>query len=110
MREWVTLLEPPAQRVFAATFDTRMHSPHVPGSAAAGAWRLLNKRGFEVAAEAESFWVTGLRGPLRDGELDRAYAWGVGLSGLVLESHPAGPPARRAPTAAPPGEHGAARR
>jgi hypothetical protein len=35
--------------------------------------------------------VTGLRGPLRDGELARAYAWGVGLSGLVLESHPAGP-------------------
>ena len=75
----------------AATFDTRIHTPHVPGSAAVGAWRVLRRDGYDVAAEAESFWVLGIRGPLRDGELDRARTWGVSLAGLVLDSQPAGP-------------------
>ncbi|WP_426594059.1 flavodoxin family protein [Cellulomonas sp. McL0617] len=84
VREWLHLLEPPGRPVWSATFDTRLHSPHVPGSAAVGAWRLLNRGGFELTAEAESFWVTGLKGPLREGELERAYTWGVSLSGLLL--------------------------
>ncbi|WP_034621399.1 hypothetical protein [Cellulomonas sp. URHE0023] len=84
VREWLHQLEQPNRPVYSATFDTRIHSPHVPGSAAVGAWRLLSKGGFELTAEAESFWVTGLRGPLRDGELDRAYEWGVSLSALLL--------------------------
>jgi hypothetical protein len=84
MREWLHQLDPPGRPVYAATFDTRIHSPHVPGSAAAGAWRLLAKGGFDITAEAESFWVTGIKGPLREGELDRAYEWGVSLSGLLL--------------------------
>ena len=84
MREWLHQLDPPGRPVYAATFDTRIHSPHVPGSAAAGAWHLLAKSGFEITAEAESFWVTGIKGPLREGELDRAYEWGVSLSGLLL--------------------------
>ena len=86
VREWLHRLDPPERDVHAATFDTRIHSPHVPGSAAVGAWRLLSKGGFDVSAEAESFWVTGITGPLRDGELDRAYAWGVSLSGLLPSS------------------------
>jgi len=84
VREWLHQLEPPNRPVYSATFDTRIHSPHVPGSAAVGAWRLLSKGGFELTAEAESFWVTGLKGPLREGELDRAYEWGVSLSALLL--------------------------
>ena len=84
VREWLHQLEPPNRPVYSATFDTRIHSPHVPGSAAAGAWRQLSKGGFELTAEAESFWVTGLKGPLREGELERAYEWGVSLSGLLL--------------------------
>ena len=71
VREWLRELEPPERPVHAATFDTRIHTPHVPGSAAVGAWRVLRRDGFEVSAEAESFWVLGIRGPLRDGELDR---------------------------------------
>src|SRR6218665_3169684 len=73
VREWLHQLDAPQRPVHAATFDTRIHSPHVPGSAAAGAWHLLAKAGFEITAEAESFWVTGIRGPLREGEVDRAY-------------------------------------
>jgi hypothetical protein len=34
VREWVESLEPPERAVCAATFDTRILSPHVPGSAA----------------------------------------------------------------------------
>jgi len=83
IREWLAELAPPERRVHAATFDTRIHSPHVPGSAAVGAWRALNRAGFAVSAEAESFWVMGIRGPLRDGELDRAHSWGVGLTELL---------------------------
>ena len=87
VREWLAALEAPERPVRAATFDTRIHSPHVPGSAAVGAWRALRRAGFDVAAEAESFWVLGTKGPLRDGELERAYSWGVGLTSLLLGGH-----------------------
>ncbi|WP_456826811.1 flavodoxin family protein [Cellulomonas sp. P5_E12] len=96
VREWLSSLEAPDRPVHAATFDTRIHSPHVPGSAAVGAWRVLSRAGFQVAAEAESFWVTGIKGPLRDGELDRARAWGVGLTGLLLGLRPTDPGQLRA--------------
>lgn len=91
VREWLRDLEPPERQVHAATFDTRIHSPHVPGSAAVGAWRVLRRAGFDVAAEAESFWVMGIKGPLREGELDRARAWGVSLTGLLLGARPMDP-------------------
>jgi hypothetical protein len=90
VREWLHDLEPPERPVGAATFDTRIHSPHVPGSAAVGAWRVLRRAHFRVAAEAESFWVMGTQGPLRDGELDRARSWGVGLTSLLADARPAG--------------------
>jgi hypothetical protein len=83
VREWLRELEPPERPVHAATFDTRIHTPHVPGSAAVGARRLLRRDGFQFSAEAESFWVLGIRGPLRDGELDRARSWGVSLVSLL---------------------------
>lgn len=91
VREWLSSVETPDRPVHAATFDTRIHSPHVPGSAAVGAWRVLRRAGFEVAAEAESFWVLGIKGPLREGELDRARAWGVGLTGLLRGVRPVDP-------------------
>jgi len=83
VREWLDSLDPLERSVQGATFDTRIHSPHIPGSAAVGAWRVLWHAGFVVTAEAESFWVLGTAGPLRDGELERARSWGVGLAGLL---------------------------
>jgi len=91
VREWLRELEPPERPVHAATFDTRIHTPHVPGSAAVGAWRVLRRDGYQVSAEAESFWVLGIRGPLRDGELDRAQSWGTSLVSLLRGPHPIGP-------------------
>ncbi len=83
VREWLASVEPPERPVRAATFDTRIHTPHLPGSAAVGAWRALRRAGFDVTAEAESFWVLGTQGPLRDGEDERAQTWGVSLASLV---------------------------
>ena len=91
VREWLRELEPPERPVHAATFDTRIHMPHVPGSAAVGAWRVLRRDGYQVSAEAESFWVLGIRGPLREGEIERARSWGTSLVSLLLGPHPIGP-------------------
>ena len=60
--------------------STARTSPARPRSARGGCcWHA----GFVVTAEAESFWVLGTAGPLRDGELERARSWGVGLAGLL---------------------------
>ena len=95
LRDWVASLEPPERAVYAATFDTRIYSPHLPGSAAVGAMRALRRAGLQLTAESESFWVLGTRGPLRDGELERAHAWGVELSGLLAGIRPKDPGAAR---------------
>ena len=109
LREWVTSLEPPERAVYAATFDTRIYAPHVPGSAAAGAMRALRRAGFQLTAESESFWVMATKGPLREGELDRARAWGVELSGLLSSIRPRSPSASTRPERAFPGADDAAR-
>jgi hypothetical protein len=68
----------------AVAFDTRVHRPLLPGSAARAAQRRLRRLGFRDAARPTSFWVDGTEGPLRRGELDRAEQWGAELAlGLV---------------------------
>jgi hypothetical protein len=47
----------------------------VPGSAARGAEKRLRRLGFRVVAAAESFNVTGTKGPLVPGEVERARCW-----------------------------------
>lgn len=80
IREWIeTVSAGPAQGGFA-TFDTRVARPRVPGSAARKARKALANKDFRPVADAESFWVTGLDGPLQDGELERAREWGRGLA------------------------------
>jgi hypothetical protein len=65
----------------AAAFDTRIdRSPALVGSAARGIARRLRHRGYELAAEPESFFVDDAEGPLAEGELDRARAWGQTLA------------------------------
>lgn len=86
LREWLEHLHSdgrrPADRM--ATFDTRVDKVrHLPGSAAKSAAKIAHKLGFEVAAKPESFYVQDVEGPLLDGELDRAQAWGqqLGMTG-----------------------------
>jgi hypothetical protein len=64
----------------AAAFDTRADkSPALTGSAARGIGKRLRRRGFELAADPESFFVDDAEGPLAEGELDRARDWGRAL-------------------------------
>lgn len=71
----------------AAAFDTRSHGDRgSTGSAAEAIAGLLTQAGCDLLAPAESFTVGGLRGPLDQGELDRAKAW---IGGLVRSVHAA---------------------
>lgn len=81
IREWLGAL--PRGTAAAATFDTRVRHPRVPGSAARAAERRLRGLGFRVAVPAETFWVEGSPGPLLAGEADRAREWGAGLATAV---------------------------
>lgn len=82
IREWIeTVLVPDGVRV--ATFDTSIHHLIQLGTAARAAARALRRRGLE-ATVGPSFWVTGMEGPLADGELARATAWGRELAERVV--------------------------
>jgi hypothetical protein len=68
----------------AAAFDTRLdRSPVLTGAAARGIAKRLRRRGYEVIADPESFLVEDSEGPLAEGELDRARAWGESLVELL---------------------------
>jgi hypothetical protein len=80
LREWLTSLQRSRGNVAASAFDTRIDKPRVPGSAARGAEKRLRKLGFRIAAPSESFYVTGVTGPLVEGEAERARLWGEELA------------------------------
>ena len=90
IREWLETLEPVPGGVAAAAFDTRVNHPRLPGSAAHGIDKRLRARGLKTIAPPESFWVTGMTGPLLPGETACAKAWGEGLGAtLVAAGHSA---------------------
>lgn len=66
----------------AAAFDTRVVSrvANIFGYAAGRIASSLKKKGANLVAEPEGFFVDGTKGPLTEGELERAAAWGKGLS------------------------------
>ena len=56
--------------------DTRFNlSSLITGSAAELMTRKLGKRGAAHLLPAESFFVEGMHGPLKSGELERAVTW-----------------------------------
>jgi len=75
MREWMAGL-PSGSAGFAA-FETRIWWS--PGSAPKHIAAALTAKGYREIAAPEKFIVTGRTDPLKDGELDRARAWGAGL-------------------------------
>jgi flavodoxin len=82
LRAWLRELVA-CEGVRAAAFDTRLdRSTALTGTAARGIARRLRQRGYEVVA-TESFLVQDAEGPLEDGELERARAWGEQLARLV---------------------------
>jgi hypothetical protein len=82
VREWLENL-PARPDLRAASFDTRVARPRVPGSAARAIRRRLRRRGTTPVDGPHSFFVEGSEGPLIDGELERARAWGTGLAAAI---------------------------
>jgi hypothetical protein len=79
VREWIGALEPSEAR--CCGFETRIWWS--PGSAAKTISALLREKGLGSAGPDQKFLVTGRYGPLKDGELERARAWGATLGGLL---------------------------
>jgi flavodoxin len=77
----------PRDGLKVATFDTRFKKPiALTGSAAHKIAKKLKRHGFDLVAEPESFFVRGMEGPLLDGEIERARAWGVELARKIAEA------------------------
>src|SRR5674476_96579 len=84
VREWLEHLHRGRHAERVATFDTKVGKVrHLPGSAAKGAAHAAQKLGYKTAAQPMSFYVQGVSGPLLEGELGRAQAWGerLGMAG-----------------------------
>ncbi len=79
IREWIGRASPRSD-LPVVTFDTRVEKRWVPGSAAKSAAAALRGHGFGHAERGPTFFVHGVEGPLADGELDRARAWGRELA------------------------------
>ena len=78
MREWMAGLSS-GSAGFAA-FETRIWWS--PGSAPKHIAAALTAKGYRKVAAPERFLVTGRTGPLKDGELGRARAWGATLASI----------------------------
>jgi hypothetical protein len=80
LREWLLAVQGVRPGLLVATFDTRIDRPRVPGSAARGAEKRLRRMGAHVVVRAESFYVSGTKGPLVGGEAERARRWAEHVS------------------------------
>ena len=88
VREWIDRMPFSAHRPWVATFDTRVTKVRrLPGSAARKAMRNLLGLGYRSDSTPESFYVEDTPGPLAEGELERAHAWGKRLASTLLH-HP----------------------
>jgi hypothetical protein len=86
LRDWFGSLG--RTSAMAAAFDTRLAgSAAFTGRAAKGIAKLLERHGFTLIAEAESFLVTS-NNKLRPGEEDRARKWGEALAAKVPAAQP----------------------
>jgi flavodoxin len=87
LREWMAALPSGEHTEKMATFDTKIKSMrHLPGSAAKSAAKAAHRHGYESVARAESFYVDDVDGPLLDGEIDRARAWGRQLAASMIKT------------------------
>lgn len=80
MRSWLAQL--PHGDGLSAAFETRISWS--PGSAAAAIDKELQAAGYARLAPPAKFVVKGKYGPLREGEIERARAWGADLARALL--------------------------
>ena len=76
LRTWLESL--PAGRALHAAFETRIRWS--PGGATGAIGRAFEVAGYPKADDPQKYVVKGQYGPLREGELDRARAWGAELA------------------------------
>jgi hypothetical protein len=79
MRNWLGRL--PHGAGHGAAFETRLRWS--PGGASGAIERGLRTAGYGPVAKARKFVVTGKTGPLREGEIEAARAWGAELAKLL---------------------------
>ena len=86
VREWLDQLATAPGPIPAVTFDTRMSHPKaltkLDHASRTSAHRLRDL-GFTPLADSQHFFVLDVKGPLAEGELDRATAWGRQLADLL---------------------------
>jgi hypothetical protein len=80
LRSWLWGLPPASGGVRAAAFETGFKLS--PGSAAGKILKMLEAKGYRTLGKKQRFLVGGSYGPLKEGELDRAKAWGAELAKL----------------------------
>ena len=83
VREWFDGLHGVAEGTVAAAFGTVIEEPRWVrrlGRSDRAVARRLRALGFSSVVPPETFWVTGMTGPLGDGEMERARAWGATLA------------------------------
>jgi len=85
IREWIGGLKRVSGGT-AATFDTSIRKPNLPGSAARGAAKRLKRVGYRILVPAEIFLVEGGKGPITDGESDRARQWGQNVAEVFISA------------------------
>ena len=86
MRAWLeerpgTTIGLSTQRRYEAAFETALHWS--PGGAKGSIDKALKRAGYRRAGAPMRFFVEGSYGPLRDGEFERARAWGASLAEAV---------------------------
>lgn len=82
LREWLAALRVPSG-LPVATFDTKVLTPNLPGSAARSAERMLRRLGATPVSRPHTFRVHGRSDGLVEGEVDAARAWGGELAATV---------------------------
>jgi hypothetical protein len=75
LREWMAALRPGQHAAKIATFDTKIESMRLRLDQRQEAPLRLPPSWVRVRAQAESFYVREVDGPLVEGEVDRARAW-----------------------------------
>ena len=77
MREWLDALEATEGARLAAAFDTRARKvKHLPAAASRKAARLVSRKGYDLVVPPQGFLVEDTAGPLSEGQLEEATAWG----------------------------------
>ena len=81
LREWLERLPP--GHGWGAAFETRIWWS--PRGATGTIESKLRRCGYTKLTKGERYIVAGAYGPVRDGEIERAWAWGTMLANLVAD-------------------------